>query len=264
MKMIVFLHEDEISNRQYDDCDAKKNIMVYRAENHAERNDQLYCHINKRNMNVWHSQFIGHDLKGMFSVGNSKIFMKTDAVAYRKDRISTIHSKETNVGEITRLQDQLTQSENHEESHRYGTYVPGKTLCLLAEIEKAKHNQTDSDHIKIRHVDEVITEIKENQGDKNGKGISGSDTVDSIHEIICVHYSDTDHKGCQHHPPVMPVEDSKLIECQEHRHKLHRQSHGIRQGMDIIYKTDYSYEGKTKQKPSIFQTEKSGIEPCSE
>lgn len=71
--------------------------------------------------------------------------------------------------------------------------------------------------------------IKIYQRQQNRNGISPSDPIDPIHKIISIRDSHTNDKSQEYNPPTLPIENTKLIEHQEHRRKLRHQTHTIRQ-----------------------------------
>ena len=62
----------------------------------------------------------------------------------------------------------------------------------------------------------------------------------------------------------MPIENTKLIKHQKHRHKLHDQTHTIRQGTNIIYKTNQSNQRHPNQKPRILKSKENTPNPNSD
>ena len=60
MKVVIFLHEKEIGNEQYDYCHPQKDVMVDWAEYHAKLYDKLHSNIEERNFYMWNLQFVCH------------------------------------------------------------------------------------------------------------------------------------------------------------------------------------------------------------
>lgn len=165
-------------------------------------------------------QLVGHYLEGMLAVGLPDLFMKLYAVADSKNGVGTVDCQEYDIGEISCLENQLSQGEKNDKSHGERPDVARKARRLLPEIEEAERQQTQPYDIEIRHVDESLFPVEIYQRQKHYNGISAGDPVDSVHEVVGIDDTDTYYERYDNDPPIMKVEDAELIEHQEHCRKL--------------------------------------------
>ena len=75
----------------------------------------------------------------MLTVGLAEIFVEFDTMTDRKDRVGTIYSKENDIGKISGGQNQISESEQYDKSHRNRSHVTSETLGLLTEIKETEY-----------------------------------------------------------------------------------------------------------------------------
>ena len=98
----------------------------------------LHSHINQRYHYMRHLQFIRHQLIHMFTMGQTDILMKHQAVNNSQNTIDTIDRQYDNPTEIFSLNYKFSYQKKKNKSNTHGTDITGKTLRLLTEVEEAE------------------------------------------------------------------------------------------------------------------------------
>lgn len=211
-----------------------------------------------------HVQLVGHELVGVLAVGLAEVFVEEDAVDDCEDGVDAVDSEEGEVGEVAGGKDEFAEGEEEDEGHGDGADISGEAACLAAEVEEAEDEEAEADDVEEGLVDEGhgVVEIEDRSEDR--EGVAGGDAVDAVHEIVDVDDADADDERDDDNPPVVPVEDSELVEHEEHGGELYDEAEGVGQRVDVVGKTDDGHERETGEEPGIAEAEESGVEPDAE
>ena len=129
-------------------------------------------------------------------MGLAYVFAQKDTVENSQQRVHTIHSQQQYIRHIACLKDKFADRQQKDKSHSDTSNVSGKTdgLAFGTEIEERKDEAGDGDNDKIRHLNEAERLIDDNQGNEDRHGVTGSDAIDAVHEIIRVDDADKQNK----------------------------------------------------------------------
>lgn len=106
VEVVVAAHEEEVAKGEEGDDEGEVEVVVEGEEDEAGGNGELQERVDGGDYGVGHLQFVGHELVGVFAVGLTEVFVQHDAVDYREDGVGAVDSKEDDVGEVLRLDNQ--------------------------------------------------------------------------------------------------------------------------------------------------------------
>lgn len=221
MQMVVAFHENDIRHAKNRQSQTKIEIMVDRQQYQTERNQQLQSHVNQGNGHMRHMQLVGHQLERMLPVSLSQVLVQLNAVAYREYCVHAVHRQKDDIRKISGLQYQFSEGEYHYESNGYGPHVAREAFRLVAEIEVAEYQQTQTHYIQELLGYETVSIVQIRQRQQHRQGITVCYSVYAVHEIVCVDNSHAHDQRDDDDPPVVKIEDAELLEHQEHRRELH-------------------------------------------
>ena len=95
--MVVLFHKQQICCRESYDNNAKIDIMVKWQEYKPGRNNELYCHIQRRHRHVRHVQLVGHQLVCVLAVSLAEVLVQLYAVADGENCVGTVYSQQSEV-----------------------------------------------------------------------------------------------------------------------------------------------------------------------
>lgn len=117
MKMVVALHEDDVSRGECHDDDAHVQIMVDRQENQPEGDCQLQKHIYCRDKYMGHLQLVGHQLIGMLAMSLAQILPELNPMTDSQDGIGSVYSEKGKVRQVAGIENQSSECEEQNERH---------------------------------------------------------------------------------------------------------------------------------------------------
>ena len=144
----------------------------------------------------------------------SQILMQHDAMHDGQTSIHSIHQEEDKPCDVTSLDDDIAQQEEHDKGDTDGAHIARKTFCLpfRTEIEYTEHHRSQdrSYYQALLHIRPAP--VYQCDRYQYCQRITRCDTIDAIHEIDDIGSSHIYDEGNQDYPPHRQVQDTKLIE----------------------------------------------------